>query len=949
VTYAPVGSQQHTTASGALATFSFTTTAIGDFVLAIIGDFGGTRTPTALSSTNCTWTAIGTAAATSAGPGHFQAFLGNVTATGAATVTITWGAGTTGSFEASVAQEFSTNTGLPVIDKQGNVDNGSGVAVFPSLTPVASGELYFGYAFNTGTGSGAGSTSGYTYGTDGSGNNVLYNAACSGSAQAPTTTDTGNESGLAILVKPTVPAAGTGPGNFQQLMQDVRFRSLIRRRSVSAFVPNNMLLTGVGGTNGVALTTSDPVSDPFDLMTVGTGATFQYDSSHGSNQGCQSVQVATSGTSAASNGRWQSTWTNSIPGPNLWASACFYFTANPAAQITIMEFRRDGDLAGPYLKLNSTGKFIIADTSNTNAATSVTSIPLNSEFRLEFSASASDGVGGFVEARLFLNPSGTVPDEVITAGGLTTTAAGARGLAGLRAGIVVAAASVGPYWMWAVQASNVGYPAPLATTGGPTTSIITLADTGAGSDTLVDSAAITLADSGTAAEAYVMAATLALADVGAGADTLVDSAVATLTDTGAGADTIPITAPITLTDSGSGSDAIVDSATISLTQSGVGSDAVSVNATIGLSDSGGGSDSVVDSAAITLPDTGSAAEAIVAAITAVLAETGLGTDSVSVSIAGATTITLSDSGTGTDVVSVVVSLALADTGAGSDAISVSATISLPDTGAGSDAVSDSAVLALSDIGLASDAITAIISAVLSDTGIGTDSISVVTGGITKTLSDSGIGTDAIVAAVTVALNDMGEGIDSVVQYVRLQESGQGSDSVFVTVVASLSDSGQGADILQAWPVSVVSLLDAGAGTDTIVALLDNQNTVALSDSGSGADTLSLSQVVSLADTGIGSDTIHVDVQVWLGYDDPVAEHHEPFDPFAPELEKMAVAITESRPYSLRSGMTVVPQVWRMTELEFIAHVDQMHPNWSIRGHAAAHRNGEGGEPRHIHR
>jgi hypothetical protein len=278
------------------------------------------------------------------------------------------------------------------------------------------------------------------------------------------------------------------------------------------------------------------------------------------------------------------------------------------------------------------------------------------------------------------------------------------------------------------------------------------------------------------------------------------------------------------------------------------------------------------------------------------------------------------------------------------------TKTLSDSGVSSDTLTVTAIIPLADSGIGTDSVLNSIAAILTDSGLGADSLGVITGSVPKTLTDSGTGADSLVITTAIVyLADMGEGIDGVVQYVRMSESGQGSDSVFLAVSASLADSGQGYDVLQAWPVSIISLSDAGAGTDSLVALPDNTNTVTLSDSGSGADTLSVVPVVSLTDTGHGSDVMIVSAQIWLGYDDPVAEHHEPFDPFEPDLSRLAEAMADTRPYSLRTGMVVVPQVWRMTPDEFTDHMKRMHSGHYTSWHKGDHANGKGGNPTHIHR
>ena len=207
MSYTAVGSfGGASTTGGSLASFSLTTTTVGNFVLCEVIDFTGGRTATALSSSNATWAELGNPATTSAGPANCQVFIGTVTSASTQTVTITWGAGATGSLEGCAFQEFSSTTGIPVLDKQGTLDS-AGTNTWVSLTPVAAGELYFGYAANTGS-TIAGSTSGYTYNAnvDASNNGGAYNPNCGASATAPVWGDNTESAGIMVLVMP--PASG---------------------------------------------------------------------------------------------------------------------------------------------------------------------------------------------------------------------------------------------------------------------------------------------------------------------------------------------------------------------------------------------------------------------------------------------------------------------------------------------------------------------------------------------------------------------------------------------------------------------------------------------------------------------------------------------------------------------------------------------------------------------
>ena len=213
MSYTAVGSfGGASTTGGSLASFSLTTTTVGNFVLCEVIDFTGGRTATALSSSNATWAELGNPATTSAGPTNCQVFIGTVTSASTQTVTITWGAGATGSLEGCAFQEFSSTTGIPVLDKQGTLDS-TGTSNWVSLTPAVSGELYFGYAVNTASAM-SGSTSGYVYNAnvDGGLNGGAYNLNCAGgTATAPVWGDSTEQAGIMVLVMPAAAPAAKIP------------------------------------------------------------------------------------------------------------------------------------------------------------------------------------------------------------------------------------------------------------------------------------------------------------------------------------------------------------------------------------------------------------------------------------------------------------------------------------------------------------------------------------------------------------------------------------------------------------------------------------------------------------------------------------------------------------------------------------------------------------------
>ena len=91
--------------------------------------------------------------------------------------------GSTPSTIRGAGQEFSATSGGWQLDSQASLNSG-GTNTWPSLTPAASGELYFGWAYDSGSATG-GSTPGYSYFADGNGNGLAYNVSCAEGRQPP--------------------------------------------------------------------------------------------------------------------------------------------------------------------------------------------------------------------------------------------------------------------------------------------------------------------------------------------------------------------------------------------------------------------------------------------------------------------------------------------------------------------------------------------------------------------------------------------------------------------------------------------------------------------------------------------------------------------------------------------------------------------------------------------
>lgn len=205
MTFAAKGSIIEATAT----TFTLVPNTVNDFILMEIICEGTTsgENATALKSSNVNsnsnWTVLTGPTLVASGGGTFYystMFIGEVTSTSSATATITISSGSP--TVRGSGWEYSTSVGYSSVTLDTSGEMNTSTLDYASLTPGhGSGELYFGYAFNSGSGYTAGSTSGYTYENDANGNGLCYNASCTSSAQQPVWSGTAVDiAGISVLL-----------------------------------------------------------------------------------------------------------------------------------------------------------------------------------------------------------------------------------------------------------------------------------------------------------------------------------------------------------------------------------------------------------------------------------------------------------------------------------------------------------------------------------------------------------------------------------------------------------------------------------------------------------------------------------------------------------------------------------------------------------------------------
>ena len=194
---------------GSTGSISLSNQAVGNLLIVEVhAPLTATVWPTALSAGGATWALAGVKFSGTTNSCSAAVFFGRVTATGTQTATITWSGSTPGQIHYA-GQEFHSTIGGWLLDKQGNLDI-AGTAAWPTLTPAVSGEIYFGYAYNSFTAT-VGTTSGYTWNAsaDGQGDGAAYNPACGAGATFPDWGDSTEIFGIMVLVRENVALPAT--------------------------------------------------------------------------------------------------------------------------------------------------------------------------------------------------------------------------------------------------------------------------------------------------------------------------------------------------------------------------------------------------------------------------------------------------------------------------------------------------------------------------------------------------------------------------------------------------------------------------------------------------------------------------------------------------------------------------------------------------------------------
>src|SRR6266508_2928738 len=381
-----------------------------------------------------------------------------------------------------------------------------------------------------------------------------------------------------------------------------------------------MLLTNTfeGGSGGVAITAGNSggaSGTAFDQVTVSAGdGAANFDTAHPAHGGlgmlCQT---------GATTGEAYVMWSAALGGTfaTLFDRTYLYLPALPGTQTRLIRWLSVSTVRGS-LQISTAGKLLLTDSAGTTVATSATTLPTGSQFRVEAKCTG-DAAAGVLEAKIFLTPDATSPNETLTATALNTGGTIDRVRFG-QTGTAIANVS---FYLDDLGAADGDYLGPASAPSqyqplSPQWFIqrgLWKPWQGTGSDVAAAVAQVTLSDSGSASDSLSVAVAAPLTDTGAASDTLAVAAAVPLADTGTAVDTLGVAIPVPLADIGSAVDSFTVSVAVPLGDTGAGADTLTVAAAIPLADTGTASDSnsvQQGGQAVTLHDSGTATDSLTA-------------------------------------------------------------------------------------------------------------------------------------------------------------------------------------------------------------------------------------------------------------------------------------------------------------------------------------------------
>ena len=123
----------------------------------------------------------------------------------------------------------------------------------------------------------------------------------------------------------------------------------------------------------------DGADTAFDVVTVGTGTTLQFSSTHAAH-GTNGLKVATGSTTTVTYAEWSSLGAQTGA---VYFRVYVYFTANPTAGYRLLNTQNGAGSTTGYLFVNAAGTVYLADSTGTARATTTNTVNLNGWTRLE--------------------------------------------------------------------------------------------------------------------------------------------------------------------------------------------------------------------------------------------------------------------------------------------------------------------------------------------------------------------------------------------------------------------------------------------------------------------------------------------------------------------------------------------------------------------------------------
>jgi hypothetical protein len=209
------------------------------------------------------------------------------------------------------------------------------------------------------------------------------------------------------------------------------------------------------GTNGNAILAADPGSaNAWDaVLTTGSG-TVTYDNTHTTGYSPEMAKITLGGQA-------QTKWSTALGTVTDHYGRLYWYQTASGNFLDVLRMGSSGSFAaGLIADNNSSTKLALYDAGSTVQATSATTIPVNQLIRIEWHIIHSATVGQ-LEAKIFLTPDSSTPDETFATAATLNTLASANEI--LFGAVVDRGQS---WWIGDVVANATAYPGPVPRTVG---------------------------------------------------------------------------------------------------------------------------------------------------------------------------------------------------------------------------------------------------------------------------------------------------------------------------------------------------------------------------------------------------------------------------------------------------------------------------------------------------